>query len=86
MSFRPPGDLPDPWIEPTSPASPALAGKFFYPWDTAEETIHVARSQAHSYKECNDQVWGVGLNSRLLSRGLMGTVPNPRVLSLVFWR
>ena len=25
----PPGDLPDPWIEPTSPASPTLAGGFF---------------------------------------------------------
>ena len=24
-----PGDLPDPAIEPTSPASPALAGRFF---------------------------------------------------------
>ena len=25
----PPGDLPDPGIEPTSPVSPALAGGFF---------------------------------------------------------
>ena len=25
----PPGDLPDPGIEPTSPMSPALAGVFF---------------------------------------------------------
>ena len=25
----PPGDLPDPGVEPTSPASPALAGGFF---------------------------------------------------------
>ena len=24
-----PGDLPDPWIEPTSPESPALASGFF---------------------------------------------------------
>ena len=29
FSFPPPGDLPDPGIEPTSPASPALAGRFF---------------------------------------------------------
>ena len=27
----PPGDLPDPEIEPTSLTSPALAGGFFYP-------------------------------------------------------
>ena len=29
LPFPPPGDLPDPGIEPTSPASPALAGEFF---------------------------------------------------------
>ena len=29
LSFPPPGDLPDLGIEPTSPASPALAGRFF---------------------------------------------------------
>ena len=29
FSFPPPGDLPDPGIEPTSPASPALTGRFF---------------------------------------------------------
>ena len=29
LSFPPPEDLLDPWIEPTSPVSPALAGRFF---------------------------------------------------------
>ena len=29
FSFPPPGDLPDLGIEPTSPASPVLAGGFF---------------------------------------------------------
>ena len=29
LSFTPPGDLPDPRIEPTSLVSPALAGRFF---------------------------------------------------------
>ena len=28
--FPPPGDLPDPGIEPESSASPALAGVFFF--------------------------------------------------------
>ena len=28
LPFPPPGDLPDPGIEPASPASPALAGGF----------------------------------------------------------
>jgi len=29
LSFPPPGDLPDPGIEPMTPASPALGGRFF---------------------------------------------------------
>ena len=29
LPFPPPGDLPDPGTEPTSPESPALAGEFF---------------------------------------------------------
>ena len=29
LPFPPLGDLPDPGIEPASPAAPALAGKFF---------------------------------------------------------
>ena len=27
--FPPPGDLPNPGVEPTSPVSPVLAGRFF---------------------------------------------------------
>ena len=29
LPFPPPGDLPDPGIEPASPVSPALTGRFF---------------------------------------------------------
>ena len=29
LPFLPPGDLPDPGIEPASPAAPALSGRFF---------------------------------------------------------
>ena len=29
LPFPPPGDLPDPGIEPVSPVSPVLAGRFF---------------------------------------------------------
>ena len=35
LPFPPPGDLPNPGIEPMSPASPALAGWFF----TAESAL-----------------------------------------------
>ena len=34
LPFPPPGDLPTPGIEPESPVSPALAGRFFYHWAT----------------------------------------------------
>ena len=36
LPFPPPGDFPDPEIEPASPVPPALAGRFFTtepPWD-----------------------------------------------------
>ena len=29
LPFPPPGDLPDPWIEPVSPVGPTVAGRFF---------------------------------------------------------
>ena len=29
LSFPPPADRPDPWVEPISPSGPALAGRFF---------------------------------------------------------
>ena len=35
----PPGNLPDPGIEPESPVSPALAGRFFYHWVTRVELL-----------------------------------------------
>ena len=35
----PPGDLPDPGIKPTSPTSPALAGRFFTTSTTWEALI-----------------------------------------------
>ena len=35
LPFPPPGDIPEPGIDPSSPASPALEGRFF----TAEPAI-----------------------------------------------
>ena len=40
LPFPPPGDLPDPGIKPTSPVSPALAGRFVTTSTTWE--AHVA--------------------------------------------
>ena len=39
-SLPPPGDLPDPNIEPASPMSPALAGRFFTTSATWEACCH----------------------------------------------
>ena len=36
LPFSPPGDLPNPGIEPMSPVPPALAGGFFYHCTTWE--------------------------------------------------
>ena len=35
LPFPPPGNLPDPGIKPTSPASPVFSGRFFTtePWE-----------------------------------------------------
>ena len=42
VPFPPPGDLPDSGMEPASPASPALQGRFFTtePSDEPGKTIH----------------------------------------------
>ena len=40
LPFPPPGELPDPGIEPTSPTSPVLAGKFFISASPGKEGIN----------------------------------------------
>ena len=49
LPFSPPGDLPNPGIEPTSPMSPALAGGFFTIRATRE--IPVSKSK-QACKRC----------------------------------
>ena len=47
LSFPPPGDLPDPGIEPVSLGSLALAGRFFTTsaiWETTHMYINVGFS------------------------------------------
>ena len=44
FSCPPPGDLPDPRIEPKSLMSPALAGRFFTTSATQEAQVLVAQS------------------------------------------
>ena len=49
LALPPPGDLPDPGIEPESPTSPALAGGFFTTNATREATLM-------SFLLCHDNV------------------------------
>ena len=44
----PPGDLPNPGIEPESPVSPALAGRFF----TTSVTGEAQYTHTHTYSRC----------------------------------
>ena len=46
----PPGDLPNPVIDPTSPVSPALAGRFFYTESPEKPSPMYAAAAA---KSCN---------------------------------
>ena len=48
VAFPPPGDLPDPGIEPTSLMSPALAGRFF-PASTTWEAPYASTYIIHKY-------------------------------------
>ena len=41
LLFPPPGDLPDPRIEPASPVSPALVGRFFTLWASREALVEI---------------------------------------------
>ena len=57
LPFSSPGDLPDPGIEPVSPASPALAGEFFTtapPWSKVMFKILKARLQQYVSQELPD--------------------------------
>ena len=49
----PPGDLPDPGIEPASPGSPAWAGRFFTtsaPWEAQERTYGMVNARFRAVK------------------------------------
>ena len=41
LPLPPPGDLPNPGIEPESPAAPALAGSFFITEPSGKPSVHL---------------------------------------------
>jgi len=60
LPFPPPGDLPDPGIEPESLASPTLAGRFFTtkpPRKPLQKLQAVLYYQGLGFEEGNDKRW-----------------------------
>ena len=51
LLFPSPGDLPDSGIEPTSPGSPALAGRFFKTRATWEIFVDINKNKLHCKKD-----------------------------------
>ena len=53
LPFPSPGDLPNPGIKPTSPESPALAGRFFTCCATREALLPVLTRALIPWRECH---------------------------------
>ena len=66
LPFPPPGDLPDPGIEPTSPASPALAGGFFTTEPPGEPNSNIMACYMGSSGFGSIPRWGICSSSSLL--------------------
>ena len=50
LLFPPPGDLPGPGIKPASPASPALAGRFFtYICSSISLSLSLSHTHTHTH-------------------------------------
>ena len=61
MLCPPPGDLPDPGIEPTSLMSPALAGGFFTTSAMWESPLQPQKYEALVIQSCPTLLQPVGL-------------------------
>ena len=73
LPFPPPGDLPNPGIEPMSPDSPALAGGFFTTEPPGKPTILYTVSIAYVYVSPSLQIPPPPLLSLLISIYLFST-------------
>ena len=63
LLFPFPGDLPNPGIEPSSPASPALAGKFFTTEPPGKPKFLLASSISCLSGVSHQHTWGVPMRS-----------------------
>ena len=69
LPFSPPGNLPDPGVEPVSLASPALAGRFLYHWATWALYClnHLKSFSQHPFHDSQFYRWGNQGAGRLIS-------------------
>ena len=64
LPFPTPGDLPDPEIEPTSPASPTLAGGFFLTAPPGNPTVLMSVAKSFlilPHSLCHEPISSKGL-------------------------
>ena len=74
LSFPPPGGLPDPGMEPTCPASPSLAGRFFTtePHGQSRKSICMLKSTESQDKKNEEFQRSVIQNGEfVLNKGLL---------------
>ena len=78
LPFPPPGDRPDPGIEPTSLMSPALAGRFFTTSTTWEASLFSSVQFSHSVVSDSVTPWIAACQASLSitnSRSLLKLMP-----------
>ena len=60
LPYFPPGDLPDPGMEPVSPMSPALTGRFFTTGATQGKQLKSNNGSDHKLQAPGHSDWGSG--------------------------
>ena len=83
LPFPPPGDLPDPGIEPASLVSPALAGRFFTT-ELPGKPLGPSESESNSRSVVSDSLPPHGLHSPWNSPGQNTGVGNLSLLQSIF--
>ena len=81
LPFPPPVDVPDPWIEPTSLMSPALAGEFFttcttWKAHTVKDSEYLRKFLPYTYK------WFLVLTASENDLGRFWKIPQPKSHSI----
>ena len=70
LPLPPPGDLPDPGMEPASPTAPALAGRFFATVPPGKPQFWSKRIHVHSLRPASQALYPLGFISPRIVRKL----------------